>query len=700
MSHFDNTYSKNVPQEYKNIDSESSFIGGKFSFRDDSEDSSIYFQTKKRKASQLPMDSRHITSFHSILGCSIETVAFNQYLNELSKHPQLIDSNMLLLLSGYLAKANYRNFTQFIVDICPFIDEFSIIILIEMINVDEAYKRYLRENSNFITIFNTAIEQRKRGLLQLFLEIKPFPEIDLTEKCFELMTEVIETPTEQGFSFTKMFVEKLFTSNNNYLSLINDYIIMLLKVFVNSEELLAGSVQALIGISNSEYRQYLVGVLKYFKIDKPLSLDQQYFLLYLQDGKEHEEYQFENIVYHIDISYILSKIQQMYQRSSSNNQTVIVHPRNNLPLNISSLIDLLTEVIKEINTTPKESLKIIQVILSNILYQTKPLTPDFLHLERKIEILFQIIPILCKIKSDEFEILYLAKEVLYYDLIVLYNIASIFPCIDINSCLFLFDHYQLLQDNFITHNLMYLCFCAFNYYRPQFTDESLTILLENTLELYFENDEYQIDCVIDKTILHDYIPLTMHTFPESYVNNQTRYTTPLMMCIEHCFISYNINTYFLYILKENQILYDDVIQEGKVKKKDLIEYVRKHNPLLSLEIILSFLDCSSVIIKRLITKKDKLQYCGLVNNALQLINKIFELISLKFTDNKQFFKQIDKLKERLITICEENEIIKQYIQSNYFKLSIKADPIKINIEERMRDELENALEQRNVEYEY
>ena len=43
-----------------------------------------------------------------------------------------------------------------------------------------------------------------------------------------------------------------------------------------------------------------------------------------------------------------------------------------------------------------------------------------------------------------------------------------------------------------------------------------------------------------------------------------------------------------------------------------------------------FLECSHIVVKKLITRKDKAQFCGLVNNALHLINKMFELISLKF----------------------------------------------------------------------
>ncbi|BFU25773.1 hypothetical protein EHI8A_032010 [Entamoeba histolytica HM-1:IMSS-B] len=680
MSHFDESYSQ-VFFGYNSGDSESSFIGDKPIIREISEDSSVLFHTKKRRSARVPNMSRHITCFENDFGGSIEMFSYSQYLQLVKTKQQLIDCNIILLLFTYLSKGTYKIFTQFLLDILPHLDEFSLIVLTEYISTEYPFKSYLKDTVNLTPLFKQSLEMKSRALLQFYLEIKPLPDEDLTPVLSSLLKELHDSPTEQTYSFTSFLIERMIGLGLLSDNIVYDYVIVLLKLYLSSSKLLPGVIQSLLLLSESKMKQQFLDVLNHYRLSQQLTLDQQHFLSFFFEGEQSNDYQYDNIVYHIDLSFIISKIESLYISQKSNHY-VLIKADNQLPLSISQMLNIIQFLSNELHSNPLNSLHSLKIVLSNLLNLTHPLSPDFLHSDKLISILFDIIPILCSFRPDTFSLIYSIKEVLYYDLILLVNLSSSFPCLQINANQLLLEHFPLLKDNLITCSLCFCCFSCFNYYNPIYTDDTLTSILEYCVELFFENDEFQIDAFITQTEFNKFIPLTSKILPFT-----SQVTTPFLHCIEHSFICFSSLKIFLNFLKKCQILYDEIAERGSVKRRDLINYIKQHNPLLCLEIIIGYLESSTIIMEKLYSKRERLQYCGLVNNAIQLANKMLELISLKFTNNTQFISEVERIRNKLLNVTENNDLIKKFINSNYFKLIIPEEEPKIDLIEKMKGEL-------------
>ncbi|KAL7719967.1 Uncharacterized protein QTN25_002497 [Entamoeba marina] len=683
MSQFlDESYSQLFFGNNFSNDSESSFIGERQMVTEYNESSQSQILFKKRTGVRLPKKNNYITCYENDIGGPIESFSFSNYLQLLSKKKHLIDCNVVLLLFDNLAKGSFKIFVNFMLDILPTtLSQFSIKVFHNCVIENPTFLKYLTTNVNLSILYEESLKQQNIALLQFFLLLKPLPIDDCIERGFKLIELLYSNPTKTTMIFTVYFIQKVIENDIANEELVTTYSLVLLSVYLNQPTILHYSIQALLTLSEGKYKQTFLNALNYFRLPQLLTLDQQHFLNFFLEGKSDNEYQFDNIAYHTDLQFIILNIEKLYARTSYG-RVIVIGNAIDLPLTIPQLFSISQKLLSQTDNII-QTLKCLQVVLTELIYSTNPLSQDFLYAEKSIYVVFEILENLLKIEGDEFEIHYLKFEVCFLDLLLINNLSSTFPFFEINAQQKLFFIYDSLKDDLNLSCLCFTCMSLSNYYRPLFTDDTLDILVARCVDLYFQNDEFVFDVIIPEQLYQRH-PSLVHLQSQFL----SPYTIPLLRCIDYIMITKNVLEIYLNFLEKCQMQCDEAKGNGKVKKKDIIDYIKLHNPLLSLEIIMTLIANSAEINDRLSYRSDRVQLKALTNNAKELCSDIINLISLPFVENNEFFEEVRQIEKKLEEVYTTVPIVIDFIASKYMKLSVPEKKAEIDVISKMRSDIE------------
>ncbi|ELP88232.1 hypothetical protein EIN_225550 [Entamoeba invadens IP1] len=665
MSRFDESFSQ-VQVGLNSPESESSFIGNYSVFKLISEDvSGSVFSTRRRTH-----EPRLRSNFQDEVGGPIEHYSFSDYLSLISNKPELIDSHVILLLFEYLAKGSYAVFSKFIVQQLPHLDEFTIYVLTQCVHEDAGFRTYLKLNTGLNDLFILSMQQYNRALFLFYLEVKLFPDEDLNDAAKQFVHALKEQTNEKRFAFVTMFFQQMIVHTKLNGQNIVDFIVVLLDKYFNEENLLPGVIQSLLFLSEST-KQIFVQTLNNFRLEKELTLDQQHFIQFLIDNTQPKDYQYESMVYHTDLEFIISKIEFFYQKHKDR-QIIYVGGFEQLPLGITQMFNLLQLLLTRIDFNHSKTLEVMTVVLNNLIGLTAPLSSDFLKTQSYITVLFEIISQVSEIKPENYTVLYEMREVILTDLLLINNLVLVFNQFQMNAHSMLMDVFPKIRDDLTCFSMCVCCFSTFNYYSPIFSNDTVELLIYQALDMFFEVDKFSINISL---------PLCLFKRPPTKMiclNAQADALTPTQRCLELAFNYSNFLRIFFNILAKAQDDIDAICVADRVQRKVLVKYVEERNPLFVLDYVLSCIELSQQVLNVLHRKSDQIQYKGLVNNALFLLDKILRTVSLPFTENVVFKQSVKQLNQRLED-CRSIPVVDEIIKtvSMKFKIPEKQPPVDL-----------------------